>query len=237
MSACIFCRIVAKEIPARSFSRTAHARLHGRRQVNPATSFVAAKGHAEKICTSSPTLRPARSCARRVRGARNPGCLSARRAIGVSATEGGVSERVHYHMHLVPRREGDGMALTWPAKNPPREKLAECAESQAAGPRKAPVAEARWKRPRSRHASAHGSAAALGDLTAREKCARLSGAVPIPAAGNCRRADPRDSSRNPSGRPLSPLRDRISWRLPSAKITEPLPPGTWTADVSRVRWS
>jgi len=28
----------------------------------------------------------------------------------------------HYHMHLVPRHDGDGMALSWPAKNPPREK-------------------------------------------------------------------------------------------------------------------
>jgi len=29
----------------------------------------------------------------------------------------------HFHVHLVPRHEGDGMALTWPAKNPPRENL------------------------------------------------------------------------------------------------------------------
>ncbi|MGH8519356.1 MAG: HIT family protein [Panacagrimonas sp.] len=29
----------------------------------------------------------------------------------------------HYHVHLVPRHAGDGMALTWPVKNPPREKL------------------------------------------------------------------------------------------------------------------
>ena len=29
----------------------------------------------------------------------------------------------HFHMHLVPRYENDGMNLTWPVKNPPREQL------------------------------------------------------------------------------------------------------------------
>jgi histidine triad (HIT) family protein len=30
-------------------------------------------------------------------------------------------------MHLLPRHDADGMALTWPAKNPPRETLVEYA--------------------------------------------------------------------------------------------------------------
>jgi histidine triad (HIT) family protein len=34
---------------------------------------------------------------------------------------------LHLHIHLVPRHEGDGMALSWPVKNPPREKLEEYA--------------------------------------------------------------------------------------------------------------
>jgi histidine triad (HIT) family protein len=29
----------------------------------------------------------------------------------------------HFHLHLVPRYDRDGMNLTWPAKNPPREHL------------------------------------------------------------------------------------------------------------------
>ncbi|MCC6212478.1 MAG: HIT family protein, partial [Burkholderiales bacterium] len=29
----------------------------------------------------------------------------------------------HYHVHLLPRHAGDGMELTWPMKNPPREQL------------------------------------------------------------------------------------------------------------------
>ena len=34
---------------------------------------------------------------------------------------------LHLHVHLVPRYENDGMALTWPVKNPPRERLEEYA--------------------------------------------------------------------------------------------------------------
>jgi len=30
---------------------------------------------------------------------------------------------IHVHVHLVPRHDADGMSLTWPVKNPPREKL------------------------------------------------------------------------------------------------------------------
>ena len=33
----------------------------------------------------------------------------------------------HYHVHLLPRHAGDGMELTWPVKNPSREKLEEYA--------------------------------------------------------------------------------------------------------------
>ena len=33
----------------------------------------------------------------------------------------------HYHVHVLPRHAGDGMELTWPVKNPPREKLEEYA--------------------------------------------------------------------------------------------------------------
>jgi len=35
---------------------------------------------------------------------------------------------MHLHIHLVPRHDGDGMALAWPVKNPPRERLTEYAD-------------------------------------------------------------------------------------------------------------
>jgi histidine triad (HIT) family protein len=34
----------------------------------------------------------------------------------------------HFHVHVLPRRAGDGMKLVWPVKNPPREELARNAE-------------------------------------------------------------------------------------------------------------
>ncbi len=30
----------------------------------------------------------------------------------------------HFHLHVLPRAADDGVTLTWPAKNPPREELA-----------------------------------------------------------------------------------------------------------------
>jgi histidine triad (HIT) family protein len=61
--------------------------------------------------------------ARAIRAAFQPPGLSVYQANGKAAWQ----TVFHYHMHLVPRHEGDGMMLTWPAKNPPREKLAEYA--------------------------------------------------------------------------------------------------------------
>jgi histidine triad (HIT) family protein len=29
----------------------------------------------------------------------------------------------HFHIHVLPRRPGDGMKLVWPVKNPPRAEL------------------------------------------------------------------------------------------------------------------
>jgi histidine triad (HIT) family protein len=34
----------------------------------------------------------------------------------------------HFHIHIVPRHSNDGIALSWPRKNPPRELLETYAE-------------------------------------------------------------------------------------------------------------
>ena len=34
----------------------------------------------------------------------------------------------HFHVHVLPRRTGDGMKLVWPVQNPPREELQRNAE-------------------------------------------------------------------------------------------------------------
>ncbi len=129
MSNCVFCRIVAKEIPAAVVYEDEHTlAFMDAGQVNPGHVLVAAKGHAENIYELSDAqaaglLRAAAHVARAIRDAYQPQGLSVYQANGKAAWQ----SVFHYHMHLVPRHENDGMALTWPAKNPPREKLVEYA--------------------------------------------------------------------------------------------------------------
>ena len=129
MSNCIFCRIVAKEIPAALVFEDEHTlAFMDAGQVNPGHVLVAAKGHAENLyelndAQAGALLRTAARVARAIRDAYKPGGLSVYQANGKAAWQ----SVFHYHMHLVPRHEGDGMALTWPAKNPPRDKLVEYA--------------------------------------------------------------------------------------------------------------
>jgi len=131
MTSCVFCRIVAKEIPAAVVFEDEHTiAFMDAGQVNPGHVLVAAKGHAENLyelddAQAGALLKAAARVARAIRAAFNPAGLSVYQANGKAAWQ----TVFHYHMHLLPRHEGDGMALTWPAKNPPREQLAEYAES------------------------------------------------------------------------------------------------------------
>jgi len=129
MTNCVFCRIVAKEIPAALVHEDELTiAFMDAGQVNPGHVLVAAKGHAENLyeldeAQAGALLKTAARVARAIRAAFNPPGLSVYQANGKAAWQ----TVFHYHMHLLPRHEGDGMALSWPAKNPPREKLAEYA--------------------------------------------------------------------------------------------------------------
>ena len=127
MSNCVFCRIVAKEIPATVVHEDEHTlAFMDIGQVNPGHVLVALKKHAENIfvlddAQAAAVFRSAAKVARAIRGAFEPQGLSVYQANGAAAGQ----TVFHLHIHLVPRYEGDGMALTWPVKNPPREKLEE----------------------------------------------------------------------------------------------------------------
>jgi histidine triad (HIT) family protein len=129
MANCVFCRIVAKEIPAALvYEDELTIAFMDAGQVNPGHVLIAAKAHAETLfdlddAQAAALLRAAARVARAIRGAFQPQGLSVYQANGKAAWQ----SVFHYHMHLLPRHEGDGMALTWPAKNPPREKLIEYA--------------------------------------------------------------------------------------------------------------
>jgi histidine triad (HIT) family protein len=129
MSNCVFCRIVAREIPATVVHEDEHTlAFMDLGQVNPGHVLVAVRAHAENLyglndAQAGAVLRAAARVARAIREAFKPEGLSVYQANGKAAGQ----TVFHYHVHLVPRYEGDGMALTWPVKNPPREKLEEAA--------------------------------------------------------------------------------------------------------------
>jgi histidine triad (HIT) family protein len=130
MSQCVFCRIVAKEIPATVVHEDEHTlAFMDIGQVNPGHVLVALKKHAENIfaledAQAAAVFRASAKVARAIRAAFEPQGLSVYQANGAAAGQ----TVFHLHIHLVPRHEGDGMALTWPVKNPPREKLVDYAE-------------------------------------------------------------------------------------------------------------
>jgi histidine triad (HIT) family protein len=125
MSDCVFCRIVARQIPATVVYEDDHVlAFMDIGQVNPGHVLVAVKKHAENIYALDDALaqavfRGAARVSRAIQAAFQPEGLSVYQANGKAAGQ----TVFHLHIHLVPRKEGDGMALTWPVKNPPRELL------------------------------------------------------------------------------------------------------------------
>lgn len=130
MDNCVFCKIVAKQIPAALVHEDEDTlAFMDIGQVNPGHVLVAVKRHAENIfalddAQAAALFRSAAKVARAIRAAFQPEGLSVYQANGKAAGQ----TVFHLHVHLVPRHEGDGMELTWPVKNPPREKLADYAE-------------------------------------------------------------------------------------------------------------
>jgi histidine triad (HIT) family protein len=121
----VFCRIVAGQIPStRVYEDDAVLAFMDIGQVNPGHVLVAVKQHAENLyalddAQAAAVQRAAVTIARAIRDAFAPQGLSVYQANGAAAGQ----TVLHYHMHLVPRYDGDGMALSWPVKNPPRSEL------------------------------------------------------------------------------------------------------------------
>ena len=129
MSDCVFCRIVAKQIPATVVQEDAETlAFMDIGQVNPGHVLVALKSHADNLfelqdVQAAAVFRAVARVARAILDAFAPQGLSVYQANGKAAGQ----TVFHFHVHLVPRHENDGMNLTWPVKNPPREKLEEYA--------------------------------------------------------------------------------------------------------------
>src|SRR5262249_13612756 len=119
------CRIVAGQIPStRVYEDDEVLAFMDIGQVNPGHVLVAVKRHAENLyaleeAQAAAIARASVRVARAIRDAFAPAGLSVYQANGKPAGQ----PVFHYPLHLVPRNEADGMNLTWPVKNPPREKL------------------------------------------------------------------------------------------------------------------
>ena len=116
----IFCKIVAGEIPAvKVYEDMLTVAFMDIGQVNPGHVLVACKRHAETVLDLTPeeagaTMQTAQRIAHAAQQAFAPDGLTLFQANGVA---GGQTVR-RFHIHVLPRHEGDGVALTWPRKEP-----------------------------------------------------------------------------------------------------------------------
>jgi len=127
MSDCVFCRIVAGQIPSTKVFEDEHTlAFMDIGQVNPGHVLVTVKKHAANLfelddAQAAASARTAARVAKAIESAFKPEGMSVYQANGRAAGQ----TVFHYHVHLLPRHAGDGMELIWPVKNPPRENLEE----------------------------------------------------------------------------------------------------------------
>ena len=115
MSDCIFCRIVAGEIPgSKVLEDSTRLAFMDINPLQPGHVLLIPKKHYERVTDMPPDevadlMKPLPELARAV--------VAATEAEGfnVFQTNGAVSGQVvpHVHFHIIPRREGDGLGFRW----------------------------------------------------------------------------------------------------------------------------
>jgi len=126
---CIFCRLIAGEIPASVVFEDAQTiAFLDLGQLNPGHTLVAVKRHAATLLDLTPdeaaaAMRTAHRVAQAAQAAFAPAGLTLLQCNG----EAGGQTVGHFHIHVVPRHADDGVGLLWPRKDPPREVLEACA--------------------------------------------------------------------------------------------------------------
>ena len=130
MPDCVFCKIAAGEIPCHKvFEDDNHIVFMDMGQVNPGHVIVALKSHFETILDldedqTASIFKLVSRVAKAVQREFKPEGLTLLQA----NRKAGFQTVPHFHVHVLPRRTEDGVALTWPVKNPPAEELAKLAE-------------------------------------------------------------------------------------------------------------
>ena len=117
---CIFCKLAAGDIASAKVFEDEHTiAFMDLGQVNPGHVLVALKRHAPTLldCTSDEAaalMRTAHRVAHAIKATFNPPGLTLLQANGKE----GDQTVFHVHMHVVPRHGDDGIALSWPRKEP-----------------------------------------------------------------------------------------------------------------------
>ncbi len=112
---CIFCQIIRGEIP--SFKVWEDEKTFAFMDINPVHdghALVIPKEHAGDVFTVSATaisavMRTAREVARSVRAVVQPDGLNLVQCNGAAAAQ----SVLHFHVHVLPRKENDNLALNW----------------------------------------------------------------------------------------------------------------------------
>ena len=121
----VFSKIIAGEIPcAKVYEDDLTFAFMDAGQVNPGHVIVATRAAKETIlelddAEAAALFVAAARIARAVQRAFEPEgitILQANKAAGWQTVP-------HVHLHVLPRRKGDGVDLTWPRKNPPLDEL------------------------------------------------------------------------------------------------------------------
>lgn len=122
---CLFCKLVAGEIPsARVYEDALTLAFMDIGQVNPGHVLVATKRHAATLLDitaeeATAVMQTAQRVARAVQAVFDPPGLTLLQANGRE----GDQTVFHFHLHVVPRHADDGIALSWPRKEPAAEVL------------------------------------------------------------------------------------------------------------------
>ena len=127
---CIFCRLVAGEIPsARVYEDDLVIAFMDIGQVNPGHVLIATKRHATNLFEITPeeaaaVMQTAQKMAEALRIAFDPPGLTLLQANGKE----GEQTVFHFHLHVLPRHANDGVGLNWPRKEPAPEVLQDYAQ-------------------------------------------------------------------------------------------------------------
>ena len=130
MTDCIFCRLIAGEIPASILHQDElTVTFMDIGQVNPGHVLVASRRHASDLLAltgdeAAAAMRAAHQVAKAVKQVFDPPGMMLLQTNGAA----GDQTVFHFHIHVLPRHEGDGVALAWPRKNPPRTLIDDYAE-------------------------------------------------------------------------------------------------------------